>query len=196
MAKVKDLKKLATKGRKYWVPATFLMLGLYVVMFGVRVETFRNGLVSAGEIRHLQNYLFAHRDLPAYLTVFGKTYRNVTGGSPHYLEVPELNSILFVTEPFRGKRIVHLVRLDSKEHIQFAATFGGFGSAIGGKSEWDKIESVGSNHLVLSTRSTYWKEVLFVNMSKWEPERLETTMFDSKGSVTNQSIVSDPKYWR
>ena len=85
------------------------------VFWPQRVETYRDKYVIAGEIRRPIKAVFVHFSNPTYLVVDGKNYEHPRGARPYYLEVPELDSILFVTEDRKGKGTIHLLNLKNKK---------------------------------------------------------------------------------
>src|SRR5947199_37088 len=85
---------------------------------GQRIETYRDKNVVATE-KNPPLYPFnVHGSKTTYLEVNGKTYQGVRGSPPYYLDIPGLNSILFVTERPRNKVVFHVVNLQSKRDVQ------------------------------------------------------------------------------
>src|SRR5690606_38398288 len=79
---------------------------------GKRIQTFQDSKVTAGEISRPIDNLAVHLSKPKYITIDGKTYEGVRGLPPYYLEVPELNAILFVTEQRSHNVVFHLLNLE------------------------------------------------------------------------------------
>ena len=132
-----------------------------------------------------------------FLKFNGKTYEGVRGSAPYYLEVPELKSILFVTEQRSGKVIFHVANLHTKETIAIDGDESGFGGHIGsaekpGQKGSDYVEKVETNRIYLSKRSLNWKETTVLNLDTKVVERLETVYLDANGQVTNRAVQSNP----
>ncbi len=174
-----------------------LIIGTLVFCFwGKRSETYRDANVLAGEITAPVNTFAVHLSKPQYLTINGKTYMGVRGLPPYYLDVPELNSILFVTQEKDGKVLFHLVNLKNKKEIQINADSSGFGWDIGsGRKPGDKytdyVENVQSNQIMIATRSGDWKEMMVLNLANKSIARRETIYFDSTGQITNRSVQTN-----
>jgi len=68
--------------------------------------------------------LNAHLSGTMYLTVIGKTYKNVWGSGACYLDLPTLDSILFVTR-LNDVETYHIVNIKTKKEIDIDARHGG-----------------------------------------------------------------------
>jgi len=113
-----------------------------------------------------------------------------------YLDVPELNGILFVTEQKNHKVAFHLVNMETKQDIQIDADSSGFGRHIGfgeksGDPGTDYIEGVQSNRITVAMRSLDWKETMVLNLVSKSIERRETLYFDATGQATNRSVQTN-----
>lgn len=66
------------------------------------------------------------------LTVFGQQYDEVRGYIPFYIPIPEKKSILFVTgrDYDNGQATVHVINLETKQHIKIPAYDSHIGSNI------------------------------------------------------------------
>lgn len=90
-----------------------------------------------------------HGDDFTTLTIFGRHYRNVNGSKPFYIMVPELNSIVFVTQDRKEQRTLHLINLETKK--EKSVFLGGlyFGHNIGfeqyGRKQGDPFTDYISN---------------------------------------------------
>ena len=170
-------------------------LGIVVVFFrGFPVEKYRDGKVSAGEIRRPWDVFTAHVSRPQYLKVGGRMYRRVRGSAPYYLDVPGTNSILFVTQD-AGHITFHIFDLNRKEDVQIDGGTSGFGWHLGkpGDKFSDYIEVAKSNRITLVKGTHDWMEKIALNLTNKGVERTETLYFDASGQVTNRSIHSPSK---
>jgi len=164
--------------------------------WGKQVQTYRDTKVTAGEITRPIDGLAVHLSKPKYLTIGGKSYAGVRGVPPYYLDVPELNAILFVTEQKNHNVVFHLVNLENKQDIQIEADSSGFGRSIGsggkaGEPGTDYIEGVQSNRITVAMRSLDWKETMVLNLATKSIERRETLYLDATGQVTNRSVQTN-----
>ena len=155
-------------------------------------ETYRDKNVTAGEIETPLSAFSVHTSPTKYLIVNGKTYKGIRGLKPYYLDITNLNSILFVTEGAKYKTTVHVVNLQSKREIEFQGV-SGFGSSIGSPSKpgekfSDYIENVQSNRITIATRSLDWKNTWVLNLESKQIEREEDFKYDAGGQVTNHSV--------
>lgn len=170
-----------------------LVAGVTLCFWGKRVETYRDKNVSAGEITRPINSLAVHVSKPQYLTIQGKTYEGVRGLKPYYLDIPQWNSILFVTEDSKYKVTFHVVNLKPGNETQIDGGTSGFGWAIGsgrkaGEKGTDYIESVESNKLTIATRSLNWKATALLDLATKSVEREETFYYGESGQVTNREV--------
>ena len=174
-----------------------LILLSFTSCMAKRTETYQDKNVSAQE-KNPPLYPFnVHGSKTTSLKLNGKTYDGIRGTPPYYLEVPELNSILFVTEGRSGNVFFHVVNLQTREEIKINANESGFGGNIGlvvkpGEDGSDYVEKVESNRICLSKRSFNWKETTVLNLDARAVERLETLYFDANGQVTNRSVQTNP----
>jgi hypothetical protein len=88
--------------------------GLSIVLARQKVESFKDKNVVAGEVRNPFKTFFAHLSEDQYLTVGGKTYFHVRGAPPFYLDVTNLESIVFVTGVVDQEATFHVYNLRSK----------------------------------------------------------------------------------
>ncbi len=161
-----------------------------------RVETHRDQNVVAGEVRSLVDLYAVHHSPPKYLTVKGKTYVNIRGMAPFYLTIPQLNSILFVTETKSSEIVLHIVDLASGQEIAIDGVLSGLGHGIGtgrkpGERGTDFIERVEGERLVIVSRSFDWSETIVVNLKARSVERVDTYDYDSGGRVTRRRTPPD-----
>jgi hypothetical protein len=173
--------------------ATFVLVAAICVI-GIKVEKYRDQTVRAGKVTRPWDLFLPHRSRPTYLIVFSKTYRGVRGIRPYYLPVPELNSILFVTEnpPFRVR--FYIVDLQTKEATEIEAGTSGFGGNIGaprppGAYYTDYVRSANPNKLLLVERTDRWETITTLNLQKRAIEQIESLSFDAHGEVTNRWVL-------
>lgn len=164
--------------------------------WGKRSQTYRDNKVIGGEITRPINALAVHLSKPKYLTIGGKTYTGVRGLPPYYLDVPELNAVLFVTEQKNHNVVFHVVNLETKRDIQIDADSSGFGRRIGsggkaGDPGTDYIEGVQTKRITVTMRSLDWKETMVLNLATKSIERRETLYLDASGQVTNRSVQTN-----
>ena len=130
------------------------------------------------------------------ITVFGKTYKDVRGCQPYYLEIPGTNLFLFVTGPDHngnGNAVVHLVNPNTKIEKNFRAHDSHIGSNICPKEEqtgqrFEKIESVTTNEVVISAGFLDRRYRYYLDLTKPAFEKEEGFEPDSILGRTNTYI--------
>lgn len=158
-----------------------------------RVETYRDKQVVAGQIRRPIYELAVHVSTPQFLVVNGRTYKGVKGVAPFYLEVPQLNSILFVTEAAGGITF-HLVNVETKKAISIAGGDETFGGNIGGKQNTpdepygDFIEHADQNQIVAATRYPDAKKYFYLDLTSKKLSKVVYDAYDSSGHTTNHAV--------
>lgn len=161
-------------------------------------EVYRDTHVVATQ-KHAPLYpLNVHGGDTVYLRVGGRSYRNVRGTKPFYLELPQMHSILFVTEGQPYKVTFHIVDLENKKEIDIDGDGSGFGWDIGsgrtaGAKFTDYVERVGTNEVVVATRSGRWKSVYTLNLKTKLLERTDTFYYGEGGQVTNHIVSTKGK---
>src|SRR5262249_6469599 len=108
-----------------------LVIVWLLAFYGWRQETYRSDGVSAGRVRTLLTLVSAHSGEECYLKAWGRTYRGVRGVQPFYLEVPALDSILFVTVGHSGRATFHIVRRCGGREVRVDGGRAEFGGHIG-----------------------------------------------------------------
>jgi hypothetical protein len=162
---------------------------------GKRVETYHDKNVKAQEQNPPLYPFNVHGSKGTFLTFDGRTYEGVRGTPPYYLELPELKSLLFVTEGRNGKVVFHVVDVQTKREVSIDGDDSGFGGHIGsevkpGEIGSDYVEKIEGNRIWISKRSFNWKETTVLNLDTKSVERLETIYFNASGQVTNRSVRS------
>jgi hypothetical protein len=167
--------------------------GYFVLCFpSRRVEIYRDQFVRAGDLVSPISLIAPHVDRPHYLSVFGETYRGVQGLKPFYLEVPALNSILFVTGD--DDQTFHLVNLKTKKHLRVNASKTGFGGHISsvrqtGEAYTDFVERVTTNFVTVATQYPEAKKSFFLDFNAGRLDRIVYEEY--KDHATNRSVYVD-----
>src|ERR1700733_12450913 len=98
------------------ISAFFLMCAS--ACFGGETEVYRDSNVVAFEKTWpFYPILGLHTGKSIGLKVAGKTYYKVRGMKPYYVDLPQIHSILFVTEGDSYKVTFHLVDMDTKKSV-------------------------------------------------------------------------------
>ncbi len=113
-----------------------------------------------------------------WLEAFGKTYKDVRGLDPYYLEIPGKDSILFVTGRTYddGQATVHILNLKTQKEIHLPAFDSSIGRNIGGTQSsggWEKIESVKGDKIVISAQFMNRHYLYYLDLAKPEFEKEE-----------------------
>ncbi len=110
------------------------------------------------------------------MKVFGRTYKNVRGTNPFYLEIPDRDSILFVTGRSYddGQATVHVLNLTTQNVVSFPAHDSHIGMNIGQKERaFEKIESVKGDKLVIRANYVDRKYTYYLDIKAGKFEREE-----------------------
>jgi hypothetical protein len=172
-----------------------LVFGYLALCYPRRVETYRDQFVTGGKLVRPITAISVHSSSPNYLTVFGRTYRDVQGLKPFYLKVPSQDSILFVTGD--DDQSFHLVNLKTKKHWSVhtsKTSFGGHISSVDGapgEPYVDFVESVTNNYVVVATSYPHAKKSYFLDFSAGSLDRIVYEEY--KGGITNRSVYVDGK---
>ena len=151
-----------------------------------KVESFSDKNFSGGELRSPLQDVFAHISEEHYLKINGKTYRNVKGGSPYYLEIPELHSVLFVTgDEDKGNVKFHIVNRETGHETVIKGGQIHFGFDIGvsrkpGEAYTDFVQKASSNELTLVSQGTKARVVIVLNLASKKVECVQREMFDAR----------------
>jgi hypothetical protein len=140
---------------------------------------------------HILNVHASHDEM--WLEAFGKTYKDVRGLPPFYLEISGKNSILFVTGRTYddGQATVHILNYKTHKEIHFPAYDSDIGRNIGGTPSSggsEKIESVNGDKIEVSAQldfdHTRSHIRYYLDLAKPEFEREEGTSTTEQGTNT------------
>ncbi len=167
-------------------------IGYFVLCFPRRIETYRDQFVAGGKLVRPITAISVHSSNPNYLTVFGRTYRDIQGLKPFYLNVPSLDSILFVTGD--DNQTFHLVNLKTKKHWSVHTSKTSFGDNIGsvrqaGESYLDFVDGVTNDCVIVATQYPQAKKSYLLNFAAGKLDCIVDEEY--KGTVTNRSVYVD-----
>jgi len=193
---MRPLTRRARYARAVWVLATTLIA--YFAFCGIPVQTIKTDKATARVYLTLGNVLNPNTDVKTRLIAGGRTYRNLRGSPPFYLDVPGGKRILFVTHggaSASSEVTLHVFDLETKADICVDITDTGFGWDIGsdrkpGAQFTDWIESAQPEKIVVSRRSLDWKHTMEINLNSKTIERGQVFYYDESGHVTN-SIMKE-----
>ena len=157
------------------------------------VQTYTDRYIAAGEMRRPIQHISVHSSSEHYIKINGRTYRNVRGTTPFYLEIPELHSILFVNEEAQDRAVFHLVDVENGRELEIDGKKSSFGYHIGssrnpGDKFTDYVEKVGSNRLVLATRYLNGKKLTLLNLISKSVDRVEDDYYDRIGQTNRHDV--------
>jgi len=109
-----------------------------------------------------------------WLVAFGKTYKEVRGQAPFYLEIPGKDSIVFVTGRSydNGQATVHVLNYKTGKAISFPAYDSNIGNCIS-SSGAERIESVSGDKVIISARFLDRHYRYYIDLTKPEFEKEE-----------------------
>jgi hypothetical protein len=109
-----------------------------------------------------------------WLEAFGKTYKELRGQAPFYLEIPGKDSILFVTGKTYddGQAIVHVLNVKSGREFNFPAHDSRIGSYIS-SDDTERIESVNGEKVIITAKVLDRRYRYFLDLGKPEFEKEE-----------------------
>jgi len=93
-----------------------------------------------------------HVDADHILTVGTNRYHHVRGLTKFYLEIPKLESILFITDDENYTVTYHIVNMETLKDIAIPAPSSVFGHDLGHEPPRDDVVSVTSDQIILSNR--------------------------------------------
>jgi hypothetical protein len=133
----------------------------------VRVKSFQwEQRVVARSVMRLSNFVFTTTDEGRVLFVDGKRYTRLMGGLPFYLEAPNKQFIVFVTEGSLKKPandVMHIYNLDSKKVIDIPCE--GFSFGYGIRDGRDKIVSLDGGIMTLLAEGTSVSTTIKLDLS-------------------------------
>src|ERR1051326_8650553 len=133
-----------------------------------------------------------HGDEITFLIVRNKRFENIRGDGPCYLNVPQLDSILFVTENAHDKPTIHLFNLTTKKDIKLDPANDSFGNHIGAaeqerRREW--LQTAEPDLLVLASRAPpNLNAFYYFNLRKRKIVKIEELYIDKKGTVIKRYV--------
>jgi hypothetical protein len=159
------------------------------------VQTYHDKYVSAGELRSPLELINPHMGGWCYIKVGGKTYKKVRGLAPFYLNVPALDSILFVTGD--EKKTFYIFNIKTKRTISIPGGNVSFGGNIGaprkpGEPLTDWVESANTNEIVLATQGMAYgthpsvRILITLNLKTNKMEKVEAEWRDKSGRLIRQ----------
>jgi hypothetical protein len=126
------------------------------------------------------------------ITVFDKVYENPRGGNPCHLKIPQLDSILFVTEDTARQATVHIVNMKTRAEITIRAHDSSIGNALGqtDPAYSETVESITATKLVVVDKlAQYGKRRHFIDFATRVYEREEIDEREPDGTVTHRVLV-------
>ena len=166
---------------------------IFLAVRGRRVEAYRDNRVTAGEIVRPINKLAPHISATTYLSIHGRTFTGLRGLPPYYLDITNLDSLLFVTEDKRRKVSFWIVESKSDQAIQIDGDGSTFGWNIGsgrsaGEEYADWLEASSANNISLVTRSGSVRVKTVLDIGLKSISRVEVDHLDVSGGVTNHVV--------
>jgi hypothetical protein len=128
--------------------------------------------VSHKDTVNLVNVHASHDEM--WLVAFGKTYKEVRGQPPFYLEIPGKDSILFVTGRTydNGQATVHVLNYKTGKEANFLAYDSHIGANISSGGA-EKLESVDGQKVVISAKFLDRQYRYYLDLEKPEFEKEE-----------------------
>ena len=123
-----------------------------VVTFAVYAQTTTNNwdqrIIS--KKRHpLASFINPHVSPIKMLVIDGKRFERVRGLKKYYLQVPNANSIVFITDEEDYSVVYHIFNMDTDEDIAIHALDSMFGWDIGSDNSQDAVEKTENGIIVL-----------------------------------------------
>jgi len=171
----------------------FLLLLLLMVGGWWHHATYHDQYVTVGETPNLLTLLNLHGEPAKYLRIYGHNYDNVRGLPPCYLQIPELDAILFVTRKYHQDSIFHIINLGTKRETKIDGPYADFGGHIGsgrknGEPYTDFVERADSNTVVLATAFSDAKKRYYLNLPKNKLEKIVYDELDVTGQIKKTSV--------
>jgi len=175
------------------IKTTFILASIVIVNFGFppQMNGQKNPVpqdTKAKTTYHDENVTievkppqFAHSDERVFLIVSGKRYGHVIGAEPYYINLPQRDSILFVTQAGRERIAIHLFNLKTKKDLEMESIDGFVVSGIK-DSGW--VERLEGEELVLGRTGVNFKEFDYFDLKRGKLYRVENLDLDTTGKVT------------
>lgn len=171
-------------------------LAIFAALFGLCLSSC---LARETEVYRDKNVVAFEKTWPFYpilglhtgksigLKVAAETYYHVRGMKPYYVELPQIHSILFVTEGGSYKVAFHIVNLDTQKSIAIDGDGSSFGWDIGSTAaDADKVEHADERTVVLAKYGGDWKELTTIDLQARKVERIQTFDYDRKTGTTGR----------
>jgi hypothetical protein len=177
--------------------AVGLLFVRYFVL-GTLVITYKDEVVTCGEVRRPLDVLAVHSGRENFIRVGGRTYRRVRGLQPFYLRLPRLDSILFVTSAGDSGVEFHIVRVGDWTDIKIRGEKLSFGAHVGapdspGSPYTDYVESASKEEIVLTTRYPRGRKLLYLNLRTRSVTRVEDEVVDESGHIVTRHAYVNGK---
>jgi len=175
------------------ITTTFILASIVIVNFGFppQMNGQKNPVpqdTKAKTTYHDENVTievmppqFVHSDERVSLTVAGKRYGRVIGAEPYYINLPQRDSILFVTQAGRERIAIHLFNLKTKRDLKMDSPEG---FLVSGRKEPGWVERLEGEELVLGIAGVNFKEFDYFDLKKRKLYRIEVLHLDKAGKVT------------
>src|SRR6266850_1502831 len=150
------------------LPVALLVIAITIILYvvwtygGIPIRIIRGKEVTAIDVITPSLLLHPHRSLGNVATVRGKIYKHVRGDPP-YLGVPQLNSIMFVTDDgaHQNGEVIHFFNLSTSEDIKVPGRGSGIGWSIIDPTAQvgdfgDYVERIDQRKVIICTRGLNW----------------------------------------
>jgi hypothetical protein len=166
---------------------------LRYVFLGTPIVTYRDELVSAGQVSRLTDVINVHSGRERFIRVGKKTYRRVRGSPPFYLPLPQLQSIIFVTESANGAAELHIFGTGDGKEVKIHANKLYFGNNIGGQkipgsAYSDYVEKESPTELVLATSYPRLKISIHIDLKAGKIAKVQEEECDADGRGIAQHV--------
>jgi hypothetical protein len=181
--------------RTIWLVVVLALLWFIGIRGWLHVN-YRDQNVVAGQQFSPLFLLNPHYDAPQFLKVRGHTYRNVRGLPPCYLPIPELDSILFVTQAYHQDILFHIFNLKTDKELEINGKYGTFGGHIGsrqtnGAPYTEFIESADSHFVVAVSIYPDARKSYYLNLPSRKLDKIVYEKLDSNGKVSKRLVYVD-----
>jgi hypothetical protein len=178
----------------------FVCLIVAFVAFAVaprKIITYRDNNVIAGKIESALAVFAVHASEEHYLTFGESTFRRVRGLKPYFMEVPQLDSIVFVTEERPHHVTIYIGDLQTKAVMSINGDDCNFGAHIGwvrGQGFYDYVE-LSSNVVTLVTQAFKRKETSTVDLRAKRVVRQDIFFYDANGFLVSHKMRVNQEDW-